>query len=420
MQGQRASWQTMTEYPLRLDTPLPKGENASREAGGLRIRPGAAPSFTVPPGQGFFSRIAEFLTEHPAKLPRAIGPAAFSSTRFGGGFLDNLKESFRATPAGARHIHSPMMVDWKPWYRAVWENLRDTLAPPKLPPLQVTSKPVAVKNIWSKNEYAARTQTLSLLAHVAAVLIMSLTFLWKLLPDPDVVRKVQASVVPVDISPYLSKLPAGGKRAGGGGGGGERSETPASRGKAPKFTMQQFARPMVVVRNQNPKLAMDPTLLGPPDLRIASPSLPNYGDPLAAILTNSSGTGSGSGIGSGSGGGIGSGTGGGLGPGEGGGTGGGIFQAGRGGVGLPECIYCPAPVFSDEAVKAKYQGPVTLKITVLADGRVTNVTVVQSPGLGLDEKAIEAVRKWKFRPATGANGKPVSVYAHIEVSFRLL
>ncbi len=410
----------MREYPLDLSsTPAPGGAEGAT-TGRLMIRPGAAPNLSVPAGQGFFSRVFDYLTERPARLPKSSGPAAFSGAQFGSGFLENLKDFFRAAPAGARTVHSRMMVDWKPWYVAAWENLRDTISPPKLPPLHVTSKPVAVKSIWSKNEYAARMQTLSFLAHVLGVLILSLSFLWQLIPDPDVVRRVQAAVVPVDISPYMSKLPSGDKKAGGGGGGGERSFTPASRGKAPKFSMQQFARPVVVLRNPNPRLAMDPTLLGPPDLKVPSPAMPNYGDPLAGLITDSSGTGSGSGIGSGAGGGIGSGTGGGLGPGSGGGTGGGIFQAGRGGVGLPECIYCPPPVFSNEAVKAKYQGPVTLRIVVMPDGRATQISVVQSPGLGLDEKAIEAVRNWKFRPASGPNGKPVATYVIIEVSFRLL
>ncbi len=82
----------------------------------------------------------------------------------------------------------------------------------------------------------------------------------------------------------------------------------------------------------------------------------NYGDPLAKILTGSGGPGSGGGIGTGSGGGIGSGEGGGLGPGSGGGTGGGAYRPGTGGVGYPECLYCPRPNYSDEARKAKYQG----------------------------------------------------------------
>jgi TonB family protein len=59
-------------------------------------------------------------------------------------------------------------------------------------------------------------------------------------------------------------------------------------------------------------------------------------------------------------------------------------------------------------------------VVITVDGRATDIRVVQSPGLGLDEKAIEAVRTWRFRPAYGPNGKPVATISPIEVTFRLL
>jgi TonB family protein len=108
-----------------------------------------------------------------------------------------------------------------------------------------------------------------------------------------------------------------------------------------------------------------------------------------------------------------------LGPGEGGGTGGGAFRAGVNGVGTPTCIYCPDPLYSDEARKAKYQGTVVLNVIITADGRATDIHVAKGPGLGLEEKAIEMVRTWRFRPALGPNGRPVAVSIPIEVTFRL-
>jgi protein TonB len=89
------------------------------------------------------------------------------------------------------------------------------------------------------------------------------------------------------------------------------------------------------------------------------------------------------------------------------------------GVGVPECIYCPPPTYSDDARKAKYMGVVTLLITVTPDGRAVNISVIKDPGMGLGEKAIEAVRTWKFKPAPGPNGKIVAVEVPIEVTFRL-
>jgi protein TonB len=230
------------------------------------------------------------------------------------------------------------------------------------------------------------------------------------MPSTEAKNK-QVNVTPLDISPYMAKLPSGADKAGGGGGGNNHTLTPTSKGKLPKFTMTQFTPPQAKIQNLNPKLAMDPSLLGPPDLKIPSPNMSNFGDPLASSVTDSLGNGNGTGIGSGSGGG--------LGPGEGGGTGGGMFRAGVNGVGSPACIYCPQPEYSDEARKAKYQGTVLLDVTVTADGRVIAPVVIKGPGLGLEEKALAQVKNWKMRPAIGPGGKPVSCRVQIEVTFHL-
>lgn len=85
----------------------------------------------------------------------------------------------------------------------------------------------------------------------------------------------------------------------------------------------------------------------------------------------------------------------------------------------PELIYKEEPEFSEQARKAKYQGTVLLAIEVDVDGHPRNVRVVRGLGLGLDEKAIEAVSHWLFRPAI-QNGKPVVTAATVEINFRLL
>jgi TonB family protein len=156
-----------------------------------------------------------------------------------------------------------------------------------------------------------------------------------------------------------------------------------------------------------------------PDMKLASPNMANWGDPMSKVTNDSNGPGSGNGIGSGNGTGIGSGSGGGVGPGEGGGAGGGIFNAGTNGYGVPACLYCPTAQFSDEAVKAKFQGTVLLVAIITAEGHATDIHVAKGLGLGLDEKAIEAVRTWRFRPALGPNGKPAAVRQTIEVTFHL-
>ncbi len=232
-------------------------------------------------------------------------------------------------------------------------------------------------------------------------------------------KNSEVLLTPLDISPYTPKLPHGAKKAGGGGGGGAHDPIPASRGKLPKFSTMQFTPPSVTPP-QNPKLAMTPTVLGPPDLKLPSPNAANWGDPLAKTFNNSNGPGSGGGIGSGSGGGVGSGNGGGVGPGEGWGTGGGAPMAGTNGYGDVNCLYCPDPTYSDDAVKVKVQGTVLLQIVVSPEGRPTSIRVLKGIGLGLDEKAIETVRTWRLKPAVGPNGRAAAVTVNVEVQFRLL
>ena len=380
------------------------------------------PRFTVEQksiSASFFSNLKDFLAERPVKVRRDPRGGAFIGEPYGEGFFGNLKEFFHPLPPSAKHAkRSRMEVEWRPWYRVFWENLSDAIAPPKLPPLKVTSQPVKVRDIWSRNEEFKRAQGLSLAVHglIAALLIVPLYH--------QVVTTTQANTKPelisIDISPYLAKLPPGKDKAGGGGGGGERMQTPPTKGRLPKWRMEQLTPPMATLRNLNPKMPAEPTLLGPPELKVPSPPLPNYGDPLAKLLTSSGGPGGGGGIGTGEGGGIGSGSGGGLGPGSGGGTGGGVFRPGTGGVGYPECAYCPSPIYSDEARKAKYQGVVVLQAVITPDGRAININVVKGPGLGLEERAIDKVREWRFKPALGPGGKPVPVSVIIEVTFRLL
>ncbi|MBV9745116.1 MAG: energy transducer TonB, partial [Acidobacteriia bacterium] len=193
---------------------------------------------------------------------------------------------------------------------------------------------------------------------------------------------------------------------------------PAPKGKLPKPSLKQFTPPVVVAQNLDPKLIMDPSIIAPPDVPLPNVNLPNYGDPLAKLGPLSNGPGSGAGIGSGSAGGVGSGKGVGFGPGEGGGFSGGVFHVG-GGVTAPALLYKVEPEYSEEARKAKFQGTVILYVEIDPSGHAINPRVARSLGLGLDEKAIEAVRKWKFKPGY-KDGKPVTVAATIEVNFRLL
>jgi protein TonB len=310
------------------------------------------------------------------------------------------------------HLARLLPPEGDPWYRSLYRSVQELINPPKLPPLEVTSKPVAVRDIWGLYGRQKKSWLMSMGLQTAVVVLLFTVLSSK--PVQQMVKQAIEIYAPVDITDYKPKKEV----MHGGGGGGDRSPIPASKGKLPKAALKQFTPPVVVPQNLNPRLTMDPSIIAPPDVPLPQVAMNQYGDPLAKLGPPSNGPGSGAGIGSGSGGGVGAGSGGGVGSGSGGGFGGGIFKVG-GGVSAPALLYKVEPEYSEEARKAKYQGTVVLYVEVDPSGKAVNPKVVRSLGLGLDEKAIEAVRKWKFKPGY-KDGKPVTVAATIEVNFRLL
>jgi TonB family protein len=85
----------------------------------------------------------------------------------------------------------------------------------------------------------------------------------------------------------------------------------------------------------------------------------------------------------------------------------------------PALLYKKEPDYSEEARKAKYQGVVTLDVEIDAAGRTSDISIIRHLGLGLDEKAVEAVKQWRYRPAS-KEGRPIATRIQVEVSFRLL
>ncbi|MGA2858196.1 MAG: energy transducer TonB [Candidatus Sulfotelmatobacter sp.] len=303
----------------------------------------------------------------------------------------------------------------EPLWKSLARQLDEFFFPKKLPPLKLESKPEPVRDIWGFYNYKKNGALGSTGVHVVIIgLIIGGTLLARHVVTAAPTQKVTVTLIDPDDIPALKPSKT---QVGGGGGGGDRDVLQASKGKLPKFSMQQITPPVVVVRNENPKLPVEPTIVIPPQVQLASNNMPNLGDPMAHVVLPSNGTGSGGGIGTGSGGGVGSGKGPGFGPGEGGGVGGGIFHVG-GGTSAPIPIYKPEPEFSEEARKAKYQGTCTLGMIVGVDGRPRNIRVLSSLGMGLDEKAIEAVKNWKFEPAM-RDGHPVNVEIAVEVDFHL-
>ncbi len=316
------------------------------------------------------------------------------------------------------HLQRLIYLDAEePWYAHFIQNVKEYIFPPKLPPLELTSKPVAVKDIWGfYGDRRKQATSMSVGLHLLFIVLAAL--LGTSHAVQHAVKQTVSLVAPVDLAPYVPDAAPKKQAMGGGGGGGDNSPLPASKGKLPKVSPRQFVPPMAVVNNPNPKLLMEPSIIAQPDVKLPNVNMAQWGDPFGRVGPASNGPGSGGGIGSGSGGGVGSGDGPGFGPGRGGGAGGGVYRIG-GGVSSPQLVFKVEPEYSEEARKAKFQGTVVLYVVVDEKGMPRDLKVVRPLGLGLDEKAIEAVTKWRFKPGY-KDGRPVAVAATIEVNFRLL
>ncbi len=302
-------------------------------------------------------------------------------------------------------------LEEEPMWKGLWESVQDLFFPKKLPPLVLTSTPIPVPDRMAvkANPVAIGISTTVNLA----ILLIVLFFVGKKIIDT--VNK-PLSAISVDVGDY--NAPKAINKAGGGGGGGDHSIIEASKGKLPKIEKDPVVPPMVQTFDK-PKIAMPSAIDVQKDIKLPdNPELQNIGMKAGVNVVLSNGTGSGGGMGNGSGGGLGSGNGIGFGPGSGWNTGGGLAQVG-GRVSAPVALFEPEAEFSDEARRAKYQGVCLVGLIVDAQGNPQNVHIVRALGMGLDEKAMEAVRKYKFKPAMKDGKTPVAVYVNVEVNFRL-
>ncbi len=301
-----------------------------------------------------------------------------------------------------------------PIWKTLYENICDVFFPRKLPPLQLTSTPIPVPDRLAvkPNPWAIGIST----AVNLSILAVLLFFVGKKIIEAV---KPPLTATTVDVGTFQLKAPKTGSAAGGGGGGGSHDIVNPIKGKLPKIEDKPMTPPQVPVLDK-PKIPIESAIAVQKNITLPdNPTLPNIGvtqSPNVALASN--GQGGGAGMGTGYGGGLGSGTGNGYGPGTGGNTGGGLFRIG-GGVSAPVPIYQPEAEFSDEARRAKYQGVCIVSLIVDAQGNPQNVHVVRPLGMGLDEKALEAVRKYKFKPALKDGRTPVPVMISIEVNFRL-
>jgi protein TonB len=327
--------------------------------------------------------------------PEALEPDATMANNL----LDQIEESQAPAAAtdgveldltfGAPVVETPLWLD-------LYESIRDVFFPRKLPPLELTSKPIPVPDRMAvkRNWWAVGS---AIIIEVVILLLVLLVMGKKIL---DAVNKPRVIVTTIDLSEFKapkSKIDAGG--------GGSPDKMEAIKGrippraKAPDITAKVEAPPDPTIDVQN-------NIIIPDNAR-----MPNFGQ------SNSTNVKLGS-MGNGSGMGLGSGNGNGYGPGSGGNIGGGLERVG-GRVSAPIPINNVEAEFSDEARRAKYQGEVEVSFIVDIHGNPQNPHVVRALGMGLDEKAIEAVMKYKFKPAMKDGKTPVPVMVNVLVNFHL-
>lgn len=319
------------------------------------------------------------------------------------------------TPPASRFTTS-LLLQSSGGAKAILSNLKDLLTV-RAPKFAHSSSSTHTATL--KDENFSRSQVASFALHGSLALLLFMTFV----ASPPVIKKISSGGFDKIVAPpaaYLRKLmlpqDVGGNR--GGGGGGERSPIPATIGQLPQINQQQIVAPSAHIF-PNSVMLIAPSVEGAQNLRVPVDPLEGWGDPNAKSRTNSNGSGCCEGIGD-------NGEGTGVGPKKGPGAGPGLSGVGYSAIGppgngvrSPSCQYCPRPEYSDEARRVHYQGLVMLNVVVLADGRPGRIDLVSGPGLGLDERAIEAVRSWRFNPAIGPNGKALAVVIPVEVQFQL-
>ena len=322
-------------------------------------------------------------------------------------------EATAALPAG--HELDALLghaFEEKPVWQTLYESVRDVFFPVKLPPLELTSKPIPVPD-----RMAVKANPWAIGISSTINILIVLFAIWLGIKTVVKIVKPPVTTTNIDVGTFELKAPNAATAAVGGGGGSHDIVDPI-KGKLPPRMKDPITPPMVPVL-EHPKLAVAAAINVQQNIRLPdNPNLPNFGVTRSANVTlASNGQGGGAGMGTGYGGGIGSGTGDGFGPGYGGNAGGGLYAVG-GGVSAPVAIFTPEAEFSDEARRAKWQGICVISVIVDAHGNPQDPRVVQTVGMGLDEKALEAVRKYKFKPAMkGSQAVPVRI--GVMVNFRL-
>jgi periplasmic protein TonB len=375
--------------------------------GAMNLQPGESiPDFALARhviSEGFLSNLKYLFTERGARIPGHVQGSAFLGQHFRAGFVDNLKECLRRTPRltgdtvlSLRGTASPgIKIESPPLYRSLFTNICDSIVAPKLPPLELTSKPVEVPEIWSKHRKASGANAVSVMLHVScAALVLMSGFHQAINLDPVKPVTVLLAPPPPDAPPPPSPVARP-----------TVTHRMAYTNRKSFFVQGKLTAPVAIPKVVSAKHRPDDG--SAPDLSLGG--IPGGGP--AGIL-------------------------GGVLGGEAGGTPGGVLGGISGtppppdamkptprlvrvggDVRRPKVIYAPAPEYPALAQHAKITGVVILEAVIDEHGNVAKLQPVQGNGL-LINAALKAVAKWKFEPSY-LNGVPVSVDMEIEVTFHV-
>jgi periplasmic protein TonB len=303
------------------------------------------------------------------------------------------------------------VIDEKPLWAGLYESLRDAFFPLRLPPLELISMPIPAPDRMAvkTNPWAIGAATIANGGILALILWMGLSATMNPPPKSPLGQNLHLK----DFSLFAPST----ARTGGSEGSGSNERTDPIEGRLPRREEMPITPPQVRFI-ENPRLPVDSAIAVPLEIKLPeNPSLPNIGVYRSTNVTLASdGPGTKAGIGSGSHGSYGPGNG--DGPGFNSGNGDSVYTPGVGGVSAPVPILTPEAEFSDEARRNKYQGVCMIEAIVDSRGYPRSLRVVNSLGMGLDEKALEAVQKYRFKPAM-KDGKPVSSIINVAVNFRL-
>ena len=296
------------------------------------------------------------------------------------------------------------------WSRRIRENLQQLFASARIFPSSANGAPLHLLPSRPRS-LAHGSRTISLLAHLLFISAVLFLHLQSGQPGAGHVGPEPSPHGLPTFFPVPDQSLFGQPSVGISSGGGEKDPRPARHGDLAPGSSRPLLPPRVMV-NPAPELPV-PASVFDANASPVPPLITNLGLPWMKEDSNSAGPGKDHGFGAGRKGGMGDDEG----PGAGQGDSKGVY-ANR--VTLPTCVYCPEPQYTDQAREAKLQGKVTLRVLVGADGRASQVQMVQGVGLGLDERAVETVRAWKFVPAHDAARRAVASWVAIEVVFRLI